>query len=144
MALHKKCSFPIKDFFSKCNQIRSFLQISSHLLKKSLMENFIFCAFFVLRKKIYQVVMYKFNVSLKVDPYTSRVFTEQHFTYSLVLTKCEKISQREKYPYSALFWSVFSRIRTEYGEILVIFYLFICFFEVMYLSTEFSKNIMMQ
>ena len=30
--------FSIKDFFSKCDQIRS----SSHLLKKSLMENFIF------------------------------------------------------------------------------------------------------
>ena len=35
--------FPIKDFFSKCDQIRSFLQIWSYLLKKSLMENFIFC-----------------------------------------------------------------------------------------------------
>ena len=28
--------FSIKDFFSKFDQIRSFLQISSHLLKKSL------------------------------------------------------------------------------------------------------------
>ena len=37
-----KMKFSIKDFFSKCNQIRSFLQIWSHLLKKSLMENFIF------------------------------------------------------------------------------------------------------
>ena len=36
--------FFIKDFFSKCDQIRSFLQIWSHLLKKSLIENFIFCA----------------------------------------------------------------------------------------------------
>ena len=27
------------DFFSKCDQIRSFLRIWSHLLKKSLMEN---------------------------------------------------------------------------------------------------------
>ena len=27
---------------------------------------------------------------------------------------------REKYPYSKLFWSLFSRIRTEYGEILPI------------------------
>ena len=35
--------FSIKDFFSKCDQIRSFLRILSHLLKKSLMENFIFC-----------------------------------------------------------------------------------------------------
>ena len=36
--------FSIKDFFSKCGQIRSFLWIWSHLLKKSLIENFIFFA----------------------------------------------------------------------------------------------------
>ena len=36
--------FSIKDFFSKCDQIRSVLRIWSHLLKKSIMENFIFCA----------------------------------------------------------------------------------------------------
>ena len=39
--------FPIKEFFSKCDEIRSFQQIWSHLLKKSLMENFIFCAVIV-------------------------------------------------------------------------------------------------
>ena len=32
----------IKDFFSKCDQIRSFLRIWSHLLRKFLMENFFF------------------------------------------------------------------------------------------------------
>ena len=32
----------MKDFCSKCDQIRSFLRIWSHLLKNSLMENFIF------------------------------------------------------------------------------------------------------
>ena len=36
--------FSIKDFFSKCDQIRSFLPIWSHLPNKSLIENFIFCA----------------------------------------------------------------------------------------------------
>ena len=36
--------FSIKVSFSKCEQIRSLLRIWSHLLKKSLMENFIFCA----------------------------------------------------------------------------------------------------
>ena len=36
--------FPIKDFFSKYDQIRSTLRIWSHLQKKSLMENFIFHA----------------------------------------------------------------------------------------------------
>ena len=35
--------FLIKDFFSKYDQIRRNLRILSHLLKKSLMENFIFC-----------------------------------------------------------------------------------------------------
>ena len=30
--------FSIKDFFSKCDQIRSFLHICTHLLKKSLNE----------------------------------------------------------------------------------------------------------
>ena len=36
--------FAIKDFSSKYDQIRRFLRIWSHLQKKSLMENFIFCA----------------------------------------------------------------------------------------------------
>ena len=36
--------FLVKDFFIKCDQISSFLRIWSHLLKKSLIENFIFCA----------------------------------------------------------------------------------------------------
>ena len=36
--------FSIQDFFSKCDQIRKKLRIWSHLLKKSWMENFIFCA----------------------------------------------------------------------------------------------------
>ena len=39
----QKLMFSIKDFFSKSDQIRSSLQTWLHLLKKSLMENFIFC-----------------------------------------------------------------------------------------------------
>ena len=35
--------FFIKDFFSKCDQIRRKLLIGSHLLTKPWMENFIFC-----------------------------------------------------------------------------------------------------
>ena len=38
----QKKKFPIKDFFSKCDQIGKKLQIWSYLLKKSLTENFIF------------------------------------------------------------------------------------------------------
>ena len=36
--------FSIKDFPSKFDQILSLLRIWSHLLEKSLMENYIFCA----------------------------------------------------------------------------------------------------
>ena len=39
----QKMKFSIKGFFSKCDQIRRKLRIWSHLLKKSLMTNFIFC-----------------------------------------------------------------------------------------------------
>ena len=40
----QKMNFSIKDFFSKYDKIRNSLHIWLHLLKKSLMENFIFCA----------------------------------------------------------------------------------------------------
>ena len=36
--------FSIKDFSSKCNQIRRNMGIWSYLLEKFLIENFIFCA----------------------------------------------------------------------------------------------------
>ena len=40
----QKMKFSNKDFFSKCDQIAKKLQIWSHLLKKPIMESFIFCA----------------------------------------------------------------------------------------------------
>ena len=40
----QKMKFSIKNLFSKDDQIRRKLRIWSHLLKKSLMENFILCA----------------------------------------------------------------------------------------------------
>ena len=39
----QKMTFSIKDFFSKYDQIRSFLRIWSYLLKNSLVKNLIFC-----------------------------------------------------------------------------------------------------
>ena len=55
--------FSIKDYFSKCDQIRSFLGIWSHLLKKSLMEYFIFRA--VRRKNMELLRNYKAETLLK-------------------------------------------------------------------------------
>ena len=40
----QKMRYSIKDFLRKWDQIHRKLRIWSHLLKKSLMENFIFCA----------------------------------------------------------------------------------------------------
>ena len=39
--LHKKMKLPIKDFFSKYDQVCIFLWIWSHLQRKSLMKNFL-------------------------------------------------------------------------------------------------------
>ena len=44
--------FFIKDFFSKCDKSRRELRIWSHLLKKSLMENFSFCVVYMQRRAL--------------------------------------------------------------------------------------------
>ena len=46
----QKMKFSMKNFFSKCDQIRMKLRIWLDLLKNSLMENFIFCAVWDRRK----------------------------------------------------------------------------------------------
>ena len=59
--------FTITDFSSKCDQIRWKLQIWSHLLKKSLMENFIFCAVPFIYSKIECLrFSFKYCLSLKL------------------------------------------------------------------------------
>ena len=58
----QKLNISIKDFFSKCDQIRRKLRIWSHLLKKSLMENFIFC---VVSHKTTPAGNYMFKVNNK-------------------------------------------------------------------------------
>ena len=48
-------NFPIKDFFSKCDQIRSFMRIWSHLQKKPLMGNLIFFVQCILQINVFLV-----------------------------------------------------------------------------------------
>ena len=55
--------FPIKDFFSKYDQFRSFLWIWSHLVKKLLMENFIFLYSVIHTNNFIQMVFSKRNSS---------------------------------------------------------------------------------
>ena len=63
----QKMKFSIKDFFSKCGQISCFLRILSNLLKKSLMENFIFC-----------VLSEKYSLFIPAENIRMTVFSRNH------------------------------------------------------------------
>ena len=64
----QKMRFTVNDFFNKCDQIRSFVRISWHLLKKLLMENFIFC---VVPQKIGRTYLFE----LHIRPYRNVLIT---------------------------------------------------------------------
>ena len=73
----QKMKFSIKDFLSKCNRIHSFLRIWSHLLRKSLMQNLIFCAMqFVLSEWSTKVKSVK---SCKID--MAGLFLQDSFNF---------------------------------------------------------------
>ena len=105
----QKMKFFIKNFFSKCDQNPRKLSIWSHLLKKSLMENFIF-------------VQWTGTVQTvpKIKPEnTWEIWTALSPTNccSNSLLKCGSVPPCENCPYSEFFWPAFSRIWTEYEEI---------------------------
>ena len=54
----QKMKFSIKDYISKCDQIRKELRICSHLLKNSLTENFIFCIVWAGKSKVARTLKY--------------------------------------------------------------------------------------
>ena len=54
----QKMKLSIKDFFSKCDQIRRFLYRRSHLLTKSLIENFIFLCSVTFYRAKYSLCFY--------------------------------------------------------------------------------------
>ena len=54
----QKMKFSVKDIFSKYDEILHFLRILSHLLKKSLMKNFVFCAVYITLTTIYMTKIY--------------------------------------------------------------------------------------
>ena len=74
----QKMKFSFKDFFSECDQICRKLQIWSQLLKKSLMENFIFVQ---CNGQIWEIQTGHFWIS--------------RWCYSLQLIKCQSFHQIE-------------------------------------------------
>ena len=82
----KEMRFSIKDFFSKCHQVRRKLRIWSHLLKKSLMENFIFCAVNAVRLESYKSIKISKHLFNKFSNIVKKKNTpyKKHFIYNLI------------------------------------------------------------
>ena len=76
----------IKDFSSKSDQIRSFLRIWSHLMKKSFMENFIFCA----------VTTGKYCERVKTHLFTIKIPIKHRFLQ--LKSPYQKLAYRKKLP----------------------------------------------
>ena len=71
ISLHK---FSITDFFSKCDQICRNLQIWSHLLKKPVMENFIFLCSVFLSLLLGDVLQISMGSNMTNDLFLLRTF----------------------------------------------------------------------
>ena len=94
----KKMKFSIKDFFSKCDQICSFLRIWSHLPKKSFMENFIFCAVLLSHQTIPNptslcgwYLFYFVNIFDSFDPFLTAIVLFAHNTILILFHICSHI-----------------------------------------------------
>ena len=103
----------IKDFFSKCDQIRRSLAIWSHLLKKSLMENFIFCAVYDLEEYAIHCKL-PANLVIFSNALLIQLILLLFVSYYLVFTKDVAVKLR-----SYLGALVKSRERIEVNKIMV-------------------------
>ena len=84
---HKKIKDSTKDFCSKYDHFPNFLQIWSHLLKKFLMESFIFVQRCVwLSTMIFPNIFIDFNVDFFVVFFLQTVSID--FVYQFVFFKC--------------------------------------------------------
>ena len=98
--------FSIKDFFGKCDHILSFLRIWPHLLNKSLMGNFIFCA--VTNAK-YQYL----KTSVKTNFNLFRPLFKRGIQYSEVFSKRGILGNFTKFTRKQLRASVCNFIKKE-------------------------------
>ena len=81
----QKMKFCIKDFFSKCDEIRSFQRIWSHLMKKSLMENCIFCVVHL----YHQMMM---NELMMMNCFCRMVNWRKTFSFRFNVDHCQRFS----------------------------------------------------
>ena len=74
----QRMKFSIKYFFSECDQIRRKLQISSHWLKKLLMENFILCAVLINHTFEFMKKPYSLRTDLHSDMAYGKIWHTKH------------------------------------------------------------------
>ena len=121
----QKMKFSIKDYISKCDQIHSFLRIWSHLLKKFLMENFIFSAvyrilwlYFIQSCEIFSKI---FNGPQNLFIFPTFVYKNiKHKTHSLLNISYLSSALDDICENMDFLWPILSRIRTE-SKILSLF-----------------------
>ena len=85
----------IEDFFNKCDEIRIFLRIWSHLLKKSFMKIFIFCA--ILSLHFILIIMVEI-LALSLHNHTTKslIVTTMDIDYQDILQKMRAWLQFQK------------------------------------------------
>ena len=83
----QKMKFSIRDFFSKCDQIRNFLRIWSHLLKKYLMEKLLWVVLkmFVLIKKS---IFISYTI-IFVTEYLSNYVIPVYYWFKIIWLLCQ-------------------------------------------------------
>ena len=96
----QKMKFFIKDFFSKCDQIRRKLRIWSHLLKTFLMEKFIFSA--TIHRTIYNHITGK-------SAYHSKLFW-------ILFKRNNSLSVLENLPLPQVSWQDYLLFEFDYYE----------------------------
>ena len=104
--------FSIKDFFSKCDQISSFLRIWSHLLKKFLMENFIFC---VVRQTITSVAFTRNFLTWQHLRRNYNFLFSSYFWLGYVIMV--NFSCKHKSHFFEIFYYIWAHLQTDHANI---------------------------
>ena len=117
-------TFSNKDFFSKCDQIHTFLQNRAHLLKKSFTENFIFCV--VLHPYVSQADGFDILVDLPVYENPSNLFhaavqpdlvlKRNHHIIIIELTCCFKTNLLHSRNFKIEKYKTFKRHSDSYSQ----------------------------
>ena len=94
----QKMKLSIKGFFIKCDRSRSFLRIWSHLLKKSLKENFFYCAVHHFTRESPKTSYYRDYRKFDIDCVSSELSRELDSNFCSVKNEdCEELYEFSRF-----------------------------------------------